>query len=294
MLNNGKLNKDSKILIIGCGLIGGSYAMGLSAKGYDVTAVDTNPASIDFGIKQGFFRHGYTSATPEVLRQADFVVLGLYPTALLNWLRDNQQYFAPGTLITDVCGVKSNIVDVAQGFLRPDLEFCASHPMAGKESSGIENADYHIFADANFIITPTDKNTAESIAAVRQLAQILEFKTIRELSICEHDRMIGFLSQLTHAIAVSLMTCNDDEELGFYTGDSFRDLTRIARINDVMWSELFLLNRDILIENIDCFAAELDRLKNLLQDGDREGLQQMFRKSTARRSQFDVAKAAKA
>ncbi len=100
--------------------------------------------------------------------------------------------------------------------------------------------------------------------------------------------MIGFLSQLTHAIAVSLMTCNDDEGLKDFTGDSFRDLTRIARINDVMWSELFLLNRDILIENIDCFSAELHRLRQLLQEDNRAGLQEMFRKSSARRAEFDA------
>ena len=286
------LTEQTKILIAGCGLIGGSYAMGLSAKGYNVTAIDRNAETIEFGLQKGCFRHGYTEPLPEVLHEAEFVVMGLYPTAMLEWLRDNQQHFAPGTLITDVSGVKSNIVDTAQEFLRPDVEFIGSHPMAGKETSGIFNADYHIFAEANFIITPTEKNTSEAVATVRELAQILEFKTIRELNIRQHDQMIGFLSQLTHAIAVSLMTCNDDEELGFFTGDSFRDLTRIARINDVMWSELFLLNRDILIENIDCFSAELMKLRSLLQAGDRERLQKMFQKSTERRSQFDVAKAA--
>lgn len=294
MKNNLLLNKDTKILIVGCGLIGGSYAMGLTAKGYDVTAIDLNPDAIKFGLDNGLFAHGYTEAAPEILAEADFVIMGLYPTAMLDWLRANQQYFSPDTLITDVSGVKSNIVDVAQGFLREDLEFLGSHPMAGKETSGIFNADYHIFAAANFIITPTEKNTPEAIATVRRLAEILEFKTIRELDIESHDRIIGFLSQLTHAIAVSLMTCNDDEELGFYTGDSFRDLTRIARINDVMWSELFLLNRDILVENIDSFSAELSRMRQILLDSDRESLQQMFRKSTARREQFDVAKATKA
>lgn len=288
------LTKQTKILIVGCGLIGGSYAMGLSAKGYDVTGIDRSAEAIDFGRQKGFFRRGYTEPLPEVLHEAEFVVMGLYPTAMLDWLRANQQHFAPGTLITDVSGVKSNIVDTAQGFLRPDVEFIGSHPMAGKETSGIFNADYHIFAEANFIITPTEQNTPEAVATVRELAQILEFKTIRELNIRQHDQMIGFLSQLTHAIAVSLMTCNDDEELGFFTGDSFRDLTRIARINDVMWSELFLLNREILIENIDCFSAELMKLRSLLQAGDRERLQKMFQRSTARRSQFDVAKAAPA
>lgn len=288
------LTKDTNILIVGCGLIGGSYAMGLSAKGYRVAGIDLNPDAIEFGLKNGLFAQGSTTADPAVLAAADFVVMGLYPTAMLNWLQANQQYFKPGTLITDVSGVKSNIVDVAQGFLRADLEFLGSHPMAGKETSGIFNADYHIFADANFIITPTEKNTPQAIATVRQLAQILEFKTIRELDIEAHDRMIGFLSQLTHAIAVSLMTCNDDEELGFYTGDSFRDLTRIARINDVMWSELFLLNRDILIENIDAFSSELSRMRSILLAQDRDALRQMFRKSTARREHFDDAKAAKA
>jgi prephenate dehydrogenase len=292
MLNNA-LTKESKILIVGVGLIGGSYAMGLTAKGYHVSAIDINAESIEFGLKQGIFEAGYTETKPEVLGEADFVIIGLYPTAMLNWLRENQQYLRPGTLITDVSGVKSNIVDVAQEFLRPDLEFCASHPMAGKETSGIQNADYHIFKQANFIITPTEKNTPEGIATIRKLAELLEFKTIRELDIKSHDHMIGFLSQLTHAIAVSLMTCNDDEELGFFTGDSFRDLTRIARINDVMWSELFLLNRDILIENIDCFSSELQRLRGLLIANDRPGLQEMFRKSTARRMQFDEAKAHK-
>ena len=285
-----RLNRECKILIVGTGLIGGSYAMALSRKGYDVSAIDTDAESIAFGLENGFFREGSTEVRPDMLAAADIVVIGLYPTTLLGWLEANQQYFRPGTVITDVSGVKSNIVDKAQGFLRDDIEFCASHPMAGREVSGIRNADWRIFRDANFIITPTDRNTAEGIAVVRALAEDLEFKTIRELDIYAHDCMIGFLSQLTHAIAVSLMTCNDDDELAAFTGDSFRDLTRIARINDEMWSELFLLNRDILMENIDRFAAELGRLRGMLEQNDRDGLRQMFRKSTERRRQFDAGK----
>lgn len=283
-------DKNARIVIVGVGLIGGSYAMGLTRQGYRVCAIDTNAQSIEFGLQQGLFAEGSTEPRPELLAQADLLIMGLYPTVMLDWLRANQQHLRPGTLITDVSGVKSNIVDVAQAFLRPDLEFCASHPMAGKESSGIQNSDCRIFTDANFIITPTERNTPEGIAAVRQLAEILHFKTIRQLDIHAHDHMIGFLSQLTHAIAVSLMTCNDDAELADFTGDSFRDLTRIAKINDVMWSELFLLNRDILLDNIDCFSAELQRLRQFLQENDREGLQQLFRKSTARRLQFDANK----
>ena len=103
----------------------------------------------------------------------------------------------------------------------------------------------------------------------------------------EHDEMIGFLSQLTHVIAISLMNCQDNTHLAAYTGDSFRDLTRIARINDKLWSELFLLNRDILEQEIDSIVSELNAVKGLLQAGDREGLREKMRQSTLRRAAFD-------
>ena len=99
--------------------------------------------------------------------------------------------------------------------------------------------------------------------------------------------MIAFLSQLTHCIAVTLMTCNEAPMMEQYTGDSFRDLTRIAKINDEMWSELFLLNREALLSQMDTFAKEFDRLRTMLAHGDREGMREMMRVSTARRSLFD-------
>ena len=99
--------------------------------------------------------------------------------------------------------------------------------------------------------------------------------------------MIGFVSQLTHVIAVSLMTCSDNVHLKDYTGDSFRDLTRIANINDKMWSELFLMNKDILMKEIDVFVNEMNGIKQMLEDNDREGLQEKMRLSTQRRSLFN-------
>jgi prephenate dehydrogenase len=121
----------------------------------------------------------------------------------------------------------------------------------------------------------------------KSLGRILGFRRISVLSPEEHDKMIGFLSQLTHCIAVSLMTCSDNRHLVDYTGDSFRDLTRIARINDAMWSELFMLNRDDLLEQMDLFAAEFNELRNLLAEGDVEGMREKMRLSTKRRAYFD-------
>jgi prephenate dehydrogenase len=117
---------------------------------------------------------------------------------------------------------------------------------------------------------------------------VLGFRKVSVLSPEEHDEMIGFLSQLTHCIAVSLMTCSDNRHLVDYTGDSFRDLTRIARINDEMWSELFLLNREDLLKQMDIFIGEFRQLRNMLAEGDREGMREKMRISTERRAYFDV------
>ena len=159
--------------------------------------------------------------------------------------------------------------------------------MAGREVSGVENSTDKMFSGANYIVTPTDKNTDEGIEWCKTLGRILGFAKISVLSPEEHDRIIGFVSQLTHVIAVSLMTCNDNTNLVNYTGDSFRDLTRIARINENMWSELFLLNKDVLLDQMDNFINEFEIIRNMLSCDDKEGLCDKMRLSTLRRSYFD-------
>ena len=281
------ITTDTNILIIGLGLIGGSYARGLSKKGYQVSAIDIDPDSIGYALEQGLIRSGSTEPDPALCEAADLIVFALYPTAMIDWVKEHQHLFRPGALLTDVAGVKCGVLDVIQGMLREDLEFIGSHPMAGREVYGVRNSDESIFKIANFIVTPTEKNTPQAIAVARQLGQLLDFHTVVELDPATHDEMIGFVSQLTHAIAVSLMTCNNDQNLQDYTGDSFRDLTRIARINEKMWSELFLLNRKVLIDQIDSFTAELGRMREMLCRQDRAALEEMFRHSTRRRALFD-------
>ena len=273
--------------IVGLGLLGGSYARGLTEAGCRVTAVDVRGEAIRFALDKGWIAQGTTEDARLLLEQAEAVVLGLYPHALIDWVRANARFLRPGTLVTDVCGVKQAVVGPVQNAMPEGVEFIASHPMAGKEVSGVEYADSAIFRPANFIITPTERNTPRGIAFARQLAETLGFAHIAQLSCAEHDRMIGYVSQLTHAIAVSLMNANGNPRLCEFTGDSFRDLTRIARINEHLWSELFLLNRDALCAEIEQFEASLTDLKEKLQAGDEEGLKDLFRRSTARRAMFD-------
>ena len=284
------LSKETHILIVGLGVIGGSYARALSRCGYHVRCITKEQKDIDYALSLGMIEEGSTEVTKETVEWADLVVFALYPHIFIEWIKEYQHLFRSGTLITDVTGVKSRIVDEVQTLLRTDVEFIAAHPMAGRESSGVEYSDDRVFIGANYIITPTERNTPHAIAVCRQLGEVLGFARISELSPEEHDRMIAFLSQLTHCIAVTLMTANDSPMMEQYTGDSFRDLTRIAKINDAMWSELFLLNKEALMEQMDAFAQEFDRFRTMLRQEDADGMRDVMRRATARRMLFDKPK----
>ncbi len=280
------INKQN-ILVVGLGLMGGSYAKGLKRIGYTVYGIDTNPESIKFAIDNGIIDDGSNFADPELIKKADVVVFGLYPNIFADWIKTNQQYFKAGIMITDVTGVKSSVVYDIQAILRDDIEFIAAHPMAGKEVYGVQNSDDTMFRNANFIVTPTDKNTEEAIEWCKDLGRLLGFKRISVLTPEKHDEMIGFVSQLTHVIAVALMDCSDNTHLVDYTGDSFRDLTRIANINDKMWSELFLMNKQPLLDQIDVFMNEMKTLRDMLEKDDKEGLREKMKLSTQRRALFN-------
>lgn len=282
-----KINNRMKILIVGLGLIGGSYAMALKKKGYYVSAITRSQSTIDYALDKGIIDKGSAEVNPSLVKEADVVVFALYPNVFIKWIEENQSYFKSGAIITDVTGVKCGVVYKIQEILRNDVEFISAHPMAGKEVYGIKNADDAIFRQANYIVVPTERNTQEAIEFCESLGAELGFRKISVLSPKEHDKMIAFLSQLTHCIAVALMNASDNPRLSDYTGDSFRDLTRIAKINENMWSELFLLNKDALLDEIDAFMLKMTTLRNFLAEGNAEGMKEMMRTSTTRREQFD-------
>ena len=254
-----------RVLIVGLGMIGGSYAQKLSSLGFEVGALARRQETLDFALEKGYIAHGQIEVTREYVSQFDLIVSALYPKAFVAWVEKYQGFLKNGAVITDVTGVKRAVVPAVQGMLRPDLEFVPAHPMAGSERSGVEYANCQVFAGANFIITPTERNTPEGIELVRTLGCILGFRHI----------------------AVALMDCKDSEHLVEYTGDSFRDLTRIARINENMWTELFLENRDELLAQMDLFLSKFSQLRNALAAGDSEAMKEMMRLSSYRRSFFD-------
>lgn len=282
-----KLQKEQKILIIGLGLLGGSYARALTKKGFYVTAITKEQSSIDYALKSGIIAEGSACLDQRLLGEADVVVFALYPHIFVDWIEKNQSCLKSGAYLTDVTGVKGAIVYKIQEMLREDLEFIAAHPMAGREVSGVENSREDLFCGANYIVVPTEKNTADAIELCEDLGKTLGFADVSQLSPERHDEMIAFLSQLTHCIAVSLMCSNDDGNLVRYTGDSFRDLTRIARINENMWSELFLANKTALIEQMNAFKMSFDEMYNAVLNDDVDKMKKMMRTSTERRALFD-------
>lgn len=278
---------SKKILIVGLGLLGGSYAKVLKRFGFHISAITKEQSSIDYAIKENIIDEGSTQIDKKIIGEADLVIFALYPHTFVEWIEQNQQFLKSGALITDVTGVKRNIVYKIQDILRSDVEFIAAHPMAGREVSGVENSTDKLFIGANYIVTPTSKNTQEAIQTCMELGRLLGFSNVTTLTPEEHDEMIGFLSQLTHCIAISLMTCNDKENMEKFTGDSFRDLTRIARINDLMWSELFVANKDALLKQMKLFIDKFTELKTMIEQEDIPKIRKMMQHSTARRALFD-------
>ncbi|MBR1844573.1 MAG: prephenate dehydrogenase [Lachnospiraceae bacterium] len=276
-----------KVLIVGLGLIGGSYAKGLTKNGYEVYAYNRTKEAIDYAKENKIILDGTDKFDKDFVCQFDRIIFSLYPKIFIEYIKKYKNYIKDGAIISDVTGVKESIVTEIQSELDDRVEFIPAHPMAGREVYGVKNSDDNIFMNANYIITPTERNTEKGIAFAKEIGEKLKFRKISVLSPKEHDEMIAFLSQLTHCIAVSLMACKDSEYLVDYTGDSFRDLTRIASINEDMWTELFLMNKKALIKEMNSFIDKITELRDDIYNNDEEKIKAMMRLSTARRKFFN-------
>lgn len=278
------------ITIVGMGVIGGSYALSLKDKNYNVYGIDINKNNLDKSQESGAIKAGamcLTEESFEIIAKTDILVLAIYPSSISEFIEKYKSCFKSGLVITDVSGIKNKIVDEIQYKLPKEVDFVFTHPMAGREKRGFEYASEEIFKGANFIIVPTERNKESNITLIENLAKEIGFKNIKYVSIKEHDRIIAFTSQLPHAIAVSLINSDNLEvDTGKFTGDSYRELTRIANINELLWSELFLYNNENLIEMIENFEYQLVKIKNSLKNNDESALKEIFIESTKRREEL--------
>lgn len=276
-----------RITVIGLGVIGASYASALRKAGYTVFGVDCDEDTVRKAAARGITDAASTSEK-DFVPTSDIVVIALYPKQVEGELKKIKGLLKDGVIITDVAGIKSHFTTRIESLLPEDADFVFAHPMAGREKKGIDYADENVFKGANLIITPSKRNKKESIETIERLAREMGFRNIMRLTPEEHDKIISFVSQLPHAIAVALVNSDDRKfDTPRFVGDSYRDLTRIANINEKLWSELFLGNRENLLNSIKEFEKCLDIIKKALEDEDKDVLEEQFVRATKRRTEFN-------
>ena len=280
--------KKMDIVIVGLGVIGGSLAYGLRDAGYEnVYGIDINENSIKKAKELGIIKCGDKTGE-KLLQIADLVIISLYPNLVKTFVKDNIRNFKKGCIITDVTGIKQNIISEITSFLPEDIDFIFSHPMAGREKKGLEYASNKVFLGANFLITPIKSNEEENIRLIEKIAKDIGFKNIKRISAALHDEMISFTSQLPHAIAVALINSdNHNEDTSEFIGDSYRDLTRIANINEELWSQLFLQNKENLLSSMENFEKQFNLIKQAIESDNADKLKEYFRCSSKRRELLD-------
>lgn len=272
--------------IVGLGLIGGTYAKSLRKYPYKIYGIDINQEVIDYALDQNIIDIG-TTDPKSVLKELDVVFLCLYPKDTITFVRKQINNFKRGAIISDAVGVKRKIIDGLDIYFQDEVEFVFTHPIAGREKVGIKYSDEAIFQDANFVITPHKFNTDTSLNLIETLAKQMGFKNVSRITDYAHDDIIAYTSQLTHAIALALVNSDDDKlDTSLFIGDSYKDLTRIAMINDSLWSELFLNNKDFLLKRINKFEEQLDLLKDAIKEKDQDKIQELMRSATDKRGKI--------
>lgn len=278
---------DFNITIVGLGLIGGSYALALrDLNPKKIYAIDTDTEALKLGEELGIIDKGFTEAEVP-LKESDLVIICLYPKLVKSFVADNLNNFKQGAVITDVTGIKKEFAEEINLLLREDVDFVFGHPMAGREFSGVKYASKEIFKGANYIITPTERNKEHNIDLIENIARGIGFKNVEKVSTDHHDKIIGFTSQLPHVIAISLVNSdNSGLDIGKFTGDSYRDLTRIARINTKLWSELFIGNKENLINEIEEFEKNIREVKKAIVNTDLETLCKVLDRASKKREEM--------
>lgn len=267
------------ITIVGLGLIGGSIARRL--RGFHsclIRGVDVDQETLVLAKKDHAIDEGYTAGA-DAVKDADLIILCLYPQRNVEFIRENRTFLKPGVLITDVSGVKEYVVNEITKIIPEGADFIGGHPMAGREVGGYQSATDTLFDNASYLITPLKNNKPENVALIREMAKYIGCRTVISTTPAEHDAVIAYTSQLMHVVAVALCDNPMIERSASFSAGSLRDCTRVAVINAKMWSELFCENKDALAERITEMQKSLEKIKTAVKNEDRKALEDIMTSS---------------
>lgn len=276
-----------KIVIVGLGVIGGSFAMALRESGYnEVYGIDIDEKTIKKAIEMNLIKDGSTNGE-YLLKNADLVIISIYPKLIKKFIKENNHNFKDGSIITDTTGIKRLFINEIRDVIPKNVDFIFGHPMAGREKKGLDFASKDVFKNANYILVDTEYNKSKNIDILENIIYSIGFSKIKKVSSQFHDEIISFTSQLPHVLSVALINSDEEgRETGDYIGDSYRDLTRIANINEDLWCELFMGNKENLLNSIDRFINQLYCLKESIENNNDSFLIEQFRKASKRRQKL--------
>ncbi len=262
------------ITVVGLGLIGGSFCKAISRRTeHKCYGMDINDTVICSAIAE----KAIIDVAADV-SQSDLTIVCLYPEATIEFILNNCNKFKKGSIVIDSCGIKRAITEkVSEKLSEQGVTFIGAHPMAGREFSGFDYSIPELFENASLILTPDDKTDEEKISVVRNLAYQLSFKKVVVTTPEEHDRIISYTSQLAHIVSSAYIKSPTAQEQSGFSAGSFKDLTRVARLNENMWTSLFLLNKENLISEISLIIENLNDYKNALESDDSETLNSLLK-----------------
>ena len=277
-------NTNETVAIIGLGLMGGSFARGLRRIGTKhIIAVDTDEKALQKAKQEGMVDEVYTTGST-ALRRARMIIFCTATAVMIRFLAEHKTCFAPGTIVTDVAGIKGDTADAIKALLPEGVDFIPGHPMAGREGKGYAMASADIFNNANYILVPMPENKENHLLAVPSMAMALGCAHVVRVSPEKHDRFIAYTSCLPHVLATALVNSESmDPMTKYFVAGSFRDGTRVADINAALWTSLFLANKENLVHEIDCFRKALTDFSTMLSDEDAEGMTRFLQQAAARR-----------
>lgn len=263
-----------KICVAGLGIIGGSLCMSLKRAGYSVDGCDRSEDALRFAVKNGI-----VDGAPSSFTDYDVVFVALPLNATLEFITRTR--FGSGTVVADVCGVKKPVEDAVLSSAR-DIRYVGTHPMAGKEASGIQNACADLFDGASMVITRNVHTDEAACAVIKRLVSAMGFKRLVECSAEVHDKKISYTSQLAHVVSNCYVKDDAVEGCLGFTGGSFQDMTRIAGVDEKMWAELYLANSRNLSRSISLLCERLSEVNAAISVGDLLRLSELLREGRER------------